>query len=179
MKGSVSSNASSFGHYPENMQSLDPSRVLLKPCCYFENGLMRLAAEPSSPVGLLFGLVEALVIDLCGGTGQHSHALWVEAEPPAGKLWKEKKGEEMFITHLLAFYGRIMVNWEMDVYIHGFCTTLSTNNIKSTLILMLKCALKEGIMGILKTLVKHQKLQLETHKMLQCRGHNYANIMII
>lgn len=85
----------------------------------------------------------------------------------------------MFITHLLAFYGRVMVNWEMDVYIHGFCTTLSTNNIKSTLIPHAKCALKEGIMGIFVDFSKASKVTLETHKMLQCRGHNYANIMII
>lgn len=72
----------------------------------------------------------------------------------------------MFITHLPAFYGSVMVNWGMGVYIHGFCTTLSTNNIKSTLILHAKCALKEGIMGIFVDFSKASKVTLETHKML-------------
>lgn len=85
----------------------------------------------------------------------------------------------MFIAHLLAFYGSVLVNWEKDVYIHGFHTTLSTNNIKSTLILHAKCVLKEGIMGIFVDFSKVSKVTLETHKMLQCRGHNYANTMII
>lgn len=63
------------------------------------------------------------MIDLRGWVGISLQALWVEAEHLAGRIKKEK-GEEMFITHLLTFYGSVMVNWEMNAYIHVFCTIL-------------------------------------------------------
>ena len=69
MKGSVSSNASSLVIILENMQSLIQVECSPNLAVTLRMVLMRLAAEPSSPVGLLFVLVEALVIDLCGGTG--------------------------------------------------------------------------------------------------------------
>lgn len=58
---------------------------------------------------------KTLMIDLRGWVGIGLQALWVEAEHPAGRIKKEK-GEEMFITHLLTFYGSVMVNWEMNAY---------------------------------------------------------------
>lgn len=66
---------------------------------------------------------KTLMIDLCGWVGISLQALWVEAEHPAGGIRKEK-GEQTFITQLVAFYGSVMVNWEMNAYIHVFCTVL-------------------------------------------------------
>lgn len=69
MKGTMSSNASSLVIILENMQSLVQVECSPNLAVTLRIVLMRLAAQPSSPVVLLFGHVEALVIDLCGRTG--------------------------------------------------------------------------------------------------------------
>lgn len=66
---------------------------------------------------------KTLMIDLHGWVGISFQAVCVEAEHSAGRIRKEK-GEQTFITHLVAFYGSVMVNWEMNAYIHVFCTFL-------------------------------------------------------
>lgn len=66
---------------------------------------------------------KTLMIDLCRWVGISLWAFWVEAEHPAGRI-KREKGEELFITLLLTFYGSVMVNCEMNAYIHVFCTIL-------------------------------------------------------
>lgn len=66
---------------------------------------------------------KTLMIDLHGWVGISFQAVWVETEYSAGRIRKQK-GEQTFITHLVAFYGSVMVNWEMNAYIHVFCTIL-------------------------------------------------------
>lgn len=69
MKGTMSSNASPLVIISDNMQSLVQAECSPNLAVTLRIVLMRPAAEPSSPVVLLFGHGEALVIDLCGRTG--------------------------------------------------------------------------------------------------------------
>lgn len=62
----MSSHASSLVIILENMQSLVQVECSPNLAVTLRIVLMRLAAEPSAPVVLLFGHVEAMVIDQCG-----------------------------------------------------------------------------------------------------------------
>lgn len=87
----MSSNASSLVIIFKNMQSLVQEECSPNLAVALRIVLMRLAAEPSSPVGLVFGHVEALVIDLCGGTGNTHMPSGQRQSLQQEKLGKEKK----------------------------------------------------------------------------------------